>query len=92
MESGTTAKAETRRNSTQEAGSTESFVGVLEVSQMDFASMLPSSLGLGGEFLTPVGKEVEQATSESLVSPDWGLNMQICDEVSVAPHASTGWC
>lgn len=48
---------------------------------MDFASMLPSSLGLGGEFLTPVGREIEQATSENLVSPNWSLNMQICDEV-----------
>lgn len=47
---------------------------------MDFASILPN-LGLGGEFLSPVGKEIEQATSESLVNPDWGLNMQICDQV-----------
>lgn len=49
--------------------------------------MLPN-LGLGGEFLTPVGKQVEQATSESLVNADWGLNMQICDEVSLARAAS----
>lgn len=48
--------------------------------RMDFASILPN-LGLGGEFLSPVGKEIEQATSESLVNPDWALNMQICDQV-----------
>lgn len=46
-----------------------------------FASMVSSSLGLGGEFMTPVGKGVENATSESLVNPDWTLNMHICDEV-----------
>lgn len=46
-----------------------------------FASMVSSSLGLGGEFMTPIGKGVENATSESLVNPDWTLNMQICDEV-----------
>ncbi|CAM9860638.1 unnamed protein product, partial [Hapterophycus canaliculatus] len=36
---------------------------------------------LGGEFNTPVGRLIETATSESLVTTDWGLNMQICDEV-----------
>lgn len=35
-----------------------------------------------GEFSTPVGGLIEQATSESLVNAEWGLNLQICDEVS----------
>ena len=35
-----------------------------------------------GEFSTPVGGLIEQATSESLVNTDWALNLQICDEVS----------
>lgn len=34
-----------------------------------------------GEFSTPVGGLIEQATSESLVNTDWALNLQICDEV-----------
>eukprot|EP00904_Undaria_pinnatifida_P013217 jgi/Undpi1/9025/HiC_scaffold_26.g11485.m1 len=54
---------------------------------MDFASILPN-LGLGGEFLSPVGKEIEQATSESLVNPDWALNMQICDEINSRPDGA----
>lgn len=45
--------------------------------KMDFLS----SMGLGGEFQTAVGSEIEKATSERLVSPDWALNMEICDEV-----------
>ncbi|CAM9576659.1 unnamed protein product, partial [Scytosiphon promiscuus] len=36
----------------------------------------------GGEFNTPVGRLIETATSESLVTTDWGLNMQICDEIN----------
>lgn len=48
---------------------------------MDFSSLLPTSLGLGGEFQTRVGGAIERATSENLVSPDWAANMQICDEV-----------
>lgn len=36
-----------------------------------------------GEFSTPVGALIEQATSESLVNTDWALNLQICDEVSM---------
>lgn len=44
---------------------------------MDFLS----SMGLGGEFQTAVGSSVERATSENLVATDWGLNMEICDEV-----------
>lgn len=35
-----------------------------------------------GEFSTPIGGLIEQATSESLVNTDWALNLQICDEVS----------
>ena len=35
-----------------------------------------------GEFSTQVGALIEQATSESLISTDWALNLQICDEVS----------
>eukprot|EP00903_Cladosiphon_okamuranus_P005348 g5344.t1 len=48
---------------------------------MDFGS-IKSALGFGGEFSTPVGGLIEQATSESLVNTDWGLNLQICDEIN----------
>lgn len=53
---------------------------------MDFTSMLPA--GLGFEFMTPVGKLIEAATSENLVSANWGMNLQICDEVGALSGGS----
>lgn len=37
---------------------------------------------------TPVGQLVERATAETLISTDWGLNMEACDLVNAAPE----WC
>ncbi|KAI7803062.1 target of Myb protein 1 isoform X1 [Triplophysa rosa] len=37
---------------------------------------------LGNPFSTPVGQLIENATSSSLPSEDWGLNMDICDIVN----------
>ncbi|XP_055050653.2 target of Myb1 membrane trafficking protein isoform X1 [Misgurnus anguillicaudatus] len=37
---------------------------------------------IGNPFSTPVGQLVENATSSSLPSEDWGLNMEICDIVN----------
>ncbi|KAK2815699.1 hypothetical protein Q5P01_026166 [Channa striata] len=37
---------------------------------------------LGNPFSTPVGQRIEQATSSSLQSEDWGLNMEICDIIN----------
>ncbi len=48
---------------------------------------LPSAAPTPGEFSTPVGALIEQATSESLINTDWALNLQICDEVSCSC-----WC
>ncbi|XP_056309454.1 target of Myb protein 1 isoform X2 [Danio aesculapii] len=38
----------------------------------------------GNPFSTPVGQLIEHATSSSLPSEDWGLNMEICDIVNEA--------
>ncbi|KAL6110552.1 tom1 [Pungitius sinensis] len=35
-----------------------------------------------GPFSTPVGQRVERATSGTLQSDDWGLNMEICDIIN----------
>ncbi|XP_071360510.1 target of Myb1 membrane trafficking protein-like isoform X2 [Trachinotus anak] len=37
---------------------------------------------IGNPFSTPVGQRIEQATSGSLQSEDWGLNIEICDIVN----------
>ncbi|XP_039502768.1 target of Myb protein 1 isoform X1 [Pimephales promelas] len=37
---------------------------------------------LGNPFSSPVGQLIEHATSASLPSEDWGLNMEICDIVN----------
>uniref|UniRef100_A0A096LRJ2 Target of Myb protein 1-like n=1 Tax=Poecilia formosa TaxID=48698 RepID=A0A096LRJ2_POEFO len=37
---------------------------------------------LGNPFSTPVGQRIDQATSGSLQSEDWGLNMEICDIIN----------
>ncbi|XP_067354228.1 target of Myb1 membrane trafficking protein-like isoform X1 [Channa argus] len=37
---------------------------------------------IGNPFSTPVGQRIEQATSSSLQSEDWGLNMEICDIIN----------
>ncbi|GAA6220316.1 target of Myb protein 1-like [Lates japonicus] len=37
---------------------------------------------IGNPFSTPVGQRIEQATSGSLQSEDWGLNMEICDIIN----------
>nr|XP_046260184.1 target of Myb protein 1-like isoform X2 [Scatophagus argus] len=37
---------------------------------------------LGNPFSTPVGQRIERATSGSLQSEDWGLNMEICDIIN----------
>ncbi|XP_069005542.1 target of Myb1 membrane trafficking protein isoform X1 [Embiotoca jacksoni] len=37
---------------------------------------------MGNPFSTPVGQRIERATSSSLPSEDWELNMEICDVVN----------
>ncbi|KAL7404956.1 hypothetical protein ABVT39_021628 [Epinephelus coioides] len=37
---------------------------------------------MGNSFSTPVGQRIERATSGSLQSEDWGLNMEICDIIN----------
>ncbi|KAI4883891.1 hypothetical protein NFI96_033952 [Prochilodus magdalenae] len=37
---------------------------------------------IGNPFSTPAGQRIEYATSSSLQSEDWGLNMEICDIVN----------
>ncbi|XP_076609250.1 target of Myb1 membrane trafficking protein isoform X1 [Chaetodon auriga] len=37
---------------------------------------------LGNPFSTPVGQRIEAATSSSLPSEDWALNMEICDMIN----------
>ncbi|KAL7850637.1 hypothetical protein SRHO_G00199860 [Serrasalmus rhombeus] len=37
---------------------------------------------IGNPFSTPVGQRIEYATSSSLQSEDWGLNMEICDIIN----------
>ncbi|XP_042361728.1 target of Myb protein 1 isoform X1 [Plectropomus leopardus] len=37
---------------------------------------------LGNPFSTPVGQRIEAATSSSLPSEDWTLNMEICDMIN----------
>ncbi|XP_074553622.1 target of Myb1 membrane trafficking protein isoform X1 [Halichoeres trimaculatus] len=37
---------------------------------------------LGNPFSTPVGQRIEKATSSSLPSEDWALNMEICDMIN----------
>ncbi|KAM9314056.1 target of Myb1 membrane trafficking protein isoform 2-T3 [Pholidichthys leucotaenia] len=37
---------------------------------------------IGNPFSTPVGQRIEHATSGSLPSEDWGLNMEICDIIN----------
>ncbi|XP_041672782.1 target of Myb protein 1 isoform X2 [Cheilinus undulatus] len=39
---------------------------------------------LGNPFSTPVGQKIESATSSSLPSEDWALNMEICDMINGA--------
>lgn len=39
---------------------------------------------LGNPFSTPVGQLLESATSSSLPSEDWALNMEICDMINCA--------
>ncbi|KAK6311892.1 hypothetical protein J4Q44_G00175560 [Coregonus suidteri] len=36
----------------------------------------------GNPFTTPVGQRIEYATSSSLQSEDWALNMEICDIIN----------
>ncbi|XP_068207991.1 TOM1-like protein 2 isoform X1 [Palaemon carinicauda] len=36
----------------------------------------------GNPFATPIGQKIEQATSETLASEDWGLNLEICDLIN----------
>uniref|UniRef100_A0A4W4ECK3 Target of myb1 membrane trafficking protein n=1 Tax=Electrophorus electricus TaxID=8005 RepID=A0A4W4ECK3_ELEEL len=36
----------------------------------------------GNPFSTPVGQRIEHATSPTLQSEDWGLNMEICDIIN----------
>ncbi|CAN9509865.1 unnamed protein product [Ophioblennius macclurei] len=37
---------------------------------------------IGNPFSSPVGQRIERATSGSLQSEDWGLNMEICDIIN----------
>ncbi|XP_066498982.1 target of Myb protein 1 isoform X2 [Hoplias malabaricus] len=37
---------------------------------------------IGNPFSTPVGQRIEYATSSTLQSEDWGLNMEICDIIN----------
>ncbi|XP_045903474.1 target of Myb protein 1-like isoform X2 [Micropterus dolomieu] len=37
---------------------------------------------IGNPFSTPVGQRIEQATSGSVQSEDWGLTMEICDIIN----------
>ncbi|PWA16830.1 hypothetical protein CCH79_00012792 [Gambusia affinis] len=37
---------------------------------------------IGNPFSTPVGQRIDRATSGSLESEDWGLNMEICDIIN----------
>ncbi|XP_005738073.1 target of Myb1 membrane trafficking protein isoform X4 [Pundamilia nyererei] len=37
---------------------------------------------MGNPFSTPVGQRIERATSSSLPSEDWELNMEICDTIN----------
>uniref|UniRef100_W5N2H1 Target of myb1 membrane trafficking protein n=1 Tax=Lepisosteus oculatus TaxID=7918 RepID=W5N2H1_LEPOC len=37
---------------------------------------------LGSPYATPVGQRIENATSATLQSEDWGLNMEICDIIN----------
>ncbi|XP_040002883.1 target of Myb protein 1-like isoform X2 [Xiphias gladius] len=37
---------------------------------------------IGNPFSTPVGQRIEQATSGTLQSEDWGLNIEICDIIN----------
>ncbi|AWP18505.1 putative target of Myb protein 1-like isoform 2 [Scophthalmus maximus] len=37
---------------------------------------------LGNPFSTPVGQRIEYATSSSLESEDWAINMEICDMIN----------
>ncbi|XP_061702950.1 target of Myb protein 1 isoform X6 [Syngnathoides biaculeatus] len=39
---------------------------------------------LGNPFSTPVGQRIEIATSSSLPSEDWSLNMEICDMINTS--------
>ncbi|XP_028268593.1 target of Myb1 membrane trafficking protein isoform X4 [Parambassis ranga] len=39
---------------------------------------------LGNPFSTPVGQRIELATSSSLPTEDWALNMEICDMINCA--------
>jgi len=34
------------------------------------------------DLLTPVGQLIDQATSESLLAPDWALNLAVCDAIN----------
>uniref|UniRef100_A0A3Q3Q716 VHS domain-containing protein n=1 Tax=Monopterus albus TaxID=43700 RepID=A0A3Q3Q716_MONAL len=37
---------------------------------------------MGNPFSTPVGQRIERATSSSLPSEDWALNMEVCDMIN----------
>uniref|UniRef100_A0A3Q4IF64 VHS domain-containing protein n=1 Tax=Neolamprologus brichardi TaxID=32507 RepID=A0A3Q4IF64_NEOBR len=37
---------------------------------------------MGNPFSTPVGQRIERATSSSLPSEDWEVNMEICDIIN----------
>ncbi|KAK3885467.1 hypothetical protein Pcinc_010325 [Petrolisthes cinctipes] len=38
----------------------------------------------GNPLATPVGQKIEQATSDTLPSEDWGLNLEVCDLINEA--------
>ncbi|XP_024128553.1 target of Myb protein 1 isoform X6 [Oryzias melastigma] len=54
--------------------------------RLGFAPPAPSSLTmeffLGNPFSTAVGQRIERATSSSLQSEDWDLNLEICESIN----------
>ncbi len=37
------------------------------------------------DLLTPVGQAIDQATQETLLAPDWAVNLQVCDLINAGP-------